>query len=181
MKKDQSKLKQLDELYETGAINEEEYETLKSELGSDKKKKWKSKGFILDMVQNMTQSRIDKVTPLIIEGSPELKRAAEKADKSNQEFRKAADRAYKSITGKKRKSTAEKRKECDVLSNESNTYLDNVIFPDYETEQKLEEKNLQIKSLEYILQEIELKLSYLLLQSFTNKDNYLSGEIWNPY
>ena len=75
----------------------------------------------------------------------------------------------------------ELRKECDILSNESNTSLDNIMFPDYETEQKLEEKKIQIKSLEYILQEIELKLSSLLLQSFTNKDNYLSGEIWNPY
>ena len=103
MKKNQSKLKKLDKLYETGALNEEEYETLKSELGSDKKKKWKSKGFILDMVQNMTQSRIDKVTPLIIEGSPELKRAAEKADKSRQAFRRASEKFMKTVPKDKKK------------------------------------------------------------------------------
>ena len=95
MKKNQSRLKKLDKLYETGAINEEEYETLKSELDSDKTKKWKSKGFILDMVQNMTQSRIDKVTPLIIEGSPELKRQAEKADKARQAFKKELQKRLK--------------------------------------------------------------------------------------
>ena len=114
MKKNQSRLKQLDELYETGAINEEEYETLKSELDSDKKKKWKSKGFILDMVQNMTQSRIDKVTPLIIEGSPELKRAAEKADKARQEYRKASKAMMKAL-GKDDISTSELRKKGKLV------------------------------------------------------------------
>ena len=45
MKKNQSRLKKLDKLYETGAINEEEYETLKSELDSDKTKKMEEQRF----------------------------------------------------------------------------------------------------------------------------------------
>ena len=68
-------------------------------------------GIIDKVLGFMMKKNLDKVEAVIKQGSPELKRAAAEADKARQEFRKAAEKAFKSRTGKKRKSTAELRKE----------------------------------------------------------------------
>jgi hypothetical protein len=67
-------------------------------------------GIIDKVLGFMMKKNLDKVEKIMEVGSPELKRQAEKADKARQEFRKAADRAYKSLTGKKQLTTKEKRK-----------------------------------------------------------------------
>jgi len=61
-------------------------------------------GIIDKMLGFIMQGRLDKIEPILKHGSPELKRAAKKADKSRQEFRKAADKFMKSV-GKKNVST----------------------------------------------------------------------------
>ena len=66
-------------------------------------------GIIDKVLGFMMKKNLDKVEAVIKQGSPELKRLAEKADKSNQEARKAADKYMKSL-GKKNTSTKDLRK-----------------------------------------------------------------------
>ena len=67
-------------------------------------------GIIDKILGAMMKGRLKKVEPILKTASPELVRLAKKADKSNQEFRRAAEKAFKSRTGKKRQSTADKRR-----------------------------------------------------------------------
>jgi hypothetical protein len=67
-------------------------------------------GIIDKMLDAIMKGRLKKVEPILKTASPELVRLAKKADKSNQEFRKAAEKDFKARTGKKRQSTADKRR-----------------------------------------------------------------------
>ena len=70
-----------------------------------------TEGIIDKILGAMMKGRLKKIEPILKNASPELVRLAKKADKSNQEFRKAAEKAFKSRTGKKRQSTADLRKQ----------------------------------------------------------------------
>ena len=70
-----------------------------------------TEGIIDKMLGAIMSGRLKKIEPILKNASPELVRLAKKADKSNQEFRKAAEKAFKSRTGKKRQSTADLRKQ----------------------------------------------------------------------
>ena len=67
-------------------------------------------GIIDKILGAIMKGRLDKVEPILKIASPELVRQAKKADKANQEFRKAAEKDFKARTGKKQLSTKQKRK-----------------------------------------------------------------------
>lgn len=67
-------------------------------------------GIIDKMLDAIMKGRMDKIEPILKVASPELARQAKKADKARQEFRKAADKYMKGLTGKKQLTTKQKRK-----------------------------------------------------------------------
>ena len=70
-----------------------------------------TEGLIDKILGAVMKGRLKKIEPILKTASPELVRLAKKADKSNQEFRKAADKFMKARTGKKGTSTADLRKQ----------------------------------------------------------------------
>jgi vacuolar-type H+-ATPase subunit E/Vma4 len=67
-------------------------------------------GIIDKMLDAIMKGRLKKIEPILKNASPELARQAKKADKANQEFKKAAEEFMKARTGKKGTSTADLRK-----------------------------------------------------------------------
>ena len=119
-------LKELAKLKDDGILTEDEFQKKKEEIlskstpskpiakkaSSKKTKKTATKkkdGLLTKALGSVMEGRLKNVEAIMKEGSPELKRQAEKADKARQEYRKARKAMMKSL-GEDDVSTSELRK-----------------------------------------------------------------------
>ena len=119
-------LKELAKLKDDGILTEDEFQKKKEEIlskstpskpiakkaSSKKTKKTATKkkdGLLTKALGSVMEGRLKKVEAIMKEGSPELKRQAEKADKARQAAKRATTEMYKEL-GVKEESTADLRK-----------------------------------------------------------------------
>ena len=124
-------LKELAKLKDDGILTEDEFQKKKEEIlskstpskpiakkaSSKKTKKTATKkkdGLLTEALGSVMEGRLKNVEAIMKEGSPELKRAALKADKSRQDARKAADKFMK-LVGGDRESTKDKIKKGKLV------------------------------------------------------------------